>query len=71
MSAIRHALEKLDRAVGRLESSAASKPAPDLSEGNTYAAYDVPENNVIDVDFLAHRIDRAIETVELLLKGEV
>lgn len=72
MSSIRSALERLDNVVGRLDASVndaacslcesrpieASQPAAYLRDSN---------GNVVDVDFVAHRLDKAIETVEHLL----
>lgn len=63
MSAIRDALLRLDEAIDRLEVTALS-----AAEERSVAA-DQPDN-VVDVDFLAGRIDRAIASVELLLREE-
>lgn len=61
MSSIRSALEKLDRAVGVLDASV-------VRAEDTFEEY---EGNVIDVDFIAKRLDRAIANVETLLsEGE-
>ena len=58
MSSIRLALEKLDRAVGCLDKSVVQ------AQGDLSAA----KENVIDVDFVARRLDSAIASVENLLK---
>ncbi len=71
MSSIRFALEKLDRAVGKLDSSVSTVE-------KAYREYAPPQEelfdaagNVIDVDFVARRLDHAIEQVETLLsEGE-
>lgn len=60
MSSIRAALEKLDRAVSCLDSSLIEAKGV-CSDG---------AENVIDVDFVARRLDKAIESVESLLKEE-
>ena len=67
MSSIRFALEKLDNAVGKLDVSVTNVeeafqnyvPADELLSDNTA--------NVIDVDFVAKRLDNAIASVENLL----
>lgn len=66
MSSIRHALEKLDLAIEKLDGSVsgviAAKSIPSPVAG--------AQDNVIDVDFVAARLDRAIATVEELLREE-
>lgn len=64
MSAIREALLRLDEAIDRLGDSAII-----LAEERYAAALATP-SNVVDVDFVAGRIDRAIATVEMLLREE-
>ncbi|MGH1455326.1 MAG: hypothetical protein ACRBDI_00955 [Alphaproteobacteria bacterium] len=59
MSSIRSALEKLDRAVGVLDSSILH------AEEAFESKY---QENVIDVDFVSKRLDRAIASVESLLE---
>ncbi len=76
MSSIRYALEKLDSAVGKLDTSVTNVE----NALQDYVPVDqVPTEppqlrdeagNVIDVDFVSKRLDRAIETVEQLLKDE-
>lgn len=60
MSSIRSALEKLDRAVGCLDASVVQ----------AQEAWSEAKENVIDVDFVARRLDRAIASVENLLQEE-
>ncbi|MCB1784282.1 MAG: hypothetical protein KDI13_09830 [Alphaproteobacteria bacterium] len=55
MSRIMHALERLDNAVGRLENSVVT------AEQESGA-------NVVDVDFVSKRLDRAISAVESILE---
>ncbi|MGH1403114.1 MAG: hypothetical protein ACRBDL_02625 [Alphaproteobacteria bacterium] len=65
MSSIRFALEKLDNAVSRLDLSVteARNSWKDLQQES--------DGNVIDVDFVAKRLDVAIEQVEAILgEGE-
>lgn len=57
MSSIRYSLEKLDHAVEKLDQSLAQMER-------------APQNNVVDVDFVAQRLDKAIATVESLLEEE-
>lgn len=57
MSRIMYALERLDMAVGRLESSVEEAAVAE-------------ENNVVDVDFVAKRLDHAIAAVENLLEEQ-
>ena len=67
MSSIRSALEKLDRAVDQLDVSVRS------AEGALQQQVSQPladGENVIDVDFVALRLDRAIASVEKLLGAE-
>ncbi len=59
MSSIRSALEKLDRAVGVLDSTILNV------EEKFERQY---EENVIDVDFVSKRLDTAIASVESLLE---
>lgn len=76
MSSIRYALEKLDSAVGKLDMSVTNVENA-LQE---YVPVDQviteppqlrdESGNVIDVDFVSKRLDKAIETVEQLLKDE-
>jgi len=68
MSSIRQALEKLDRAIDRLDASVALPDVPaSLQAGGRSALYD-RNGNIIDVDFVAARLDRAIQTVEQILR---
>lgn len=61
MSSIRFALEKLDRAITRLDESVC----------DARDSYNSDSGNVIDVDFVSRRLDRAIASVEqLLAEGE-
>lgn len=67
MSSILNALEKLDYAVGKLDHSVSQ------SENNSSAQTQIcdADGNVIDVDFVTRRLDRAIQSVEnLLSEGE-
>ena len=58
MSSIRYALEKLDFSISQLDESVSA-----------YEYLEAPEpTNVIDVDFMAQRLDRAILAVETILK---
>ncbi len=74
MSSIRFALEKLDSAVGKLDASVTNvenalkdqAAAPPMTQGQLFDE----AGNVIDVDFVAKRLDKAIETVEGLLQQE-
>ena len=63
MSSIRYALEKLDNAVSRLDLSVADAKYKwkELSEVS------MASDNVIDVDFVAKRLDIAIQKVESIL----
>lgn len=82
MSSIRFALEKLDKAVGKLDASVTNVegalqdyvPLEEVEKQIAAAQSEVQlrdENgNVIDVDFMAKRLDKAIETVEDILNGE-
>ncbi len=65
MSAIREALLRLDDAIDRLGDTAIS-----LAEERRGAEALESGGNVVDVDFVAGRIDRAIATVEMLLREE-
>lgn len=60
MSSIRSALEKLDRAVSHLDASVIE----------AQERMDEEQENVIDVDFVARRLDNAISSVESLLKDK-
>lgn len=83
MSSIRFALEKLDKAVGKLDSSVTNVESAlqdyvpldevekQLKEAQSQAQIRDENGNVIDVDFVAKRLDKAIETVEDILNGEV
>ncbi len=64
MSAIREALLRLDEAIDRLGDSAIN-----MAE-ERFMPEPAVTGNVIDVDFVAGRIDRAIATVEMLLREE-
>lgn len=82
MSSIRFALEKLDNAVGKLDSSVSNVeyalqdyvPVEEVSRQVAAAkqegVFHDPSGNVVGVDFVAKRLDKAIETVEYLLKDE-
>lgn len=70
MSSIRFALERLDVAVGRLDSSVAGVEVrlqgyEDALESSINAQN---EGNIIDVDFVSKRLDSAIAKVEDLLE---
>tara|TARA_B100001989_G_C24545235_1_gene470277 strand:+ start:598 stop:771 length:174 start_codon:yes stop_codon:yes gene_type:complete len=56
MSSVRFALEKLNNAVEKLDHSLVAQEGGGMSDGD------------INVDFIAQRLDRAIHTVETLLK---
>lgn len=60
MPSIMQALEKLDSAVGRLVSS--------VEHAEKAAQAQDHNGNIVDVDFVAQRLDYAIEAVEGLLK---
>lgn len=64
MSSIRDALEKLDQVVNKLDYSVYR--AQDQQREKAQEAAE----NVIDVDFVAKRLDLAIDKVELLLQEE-
>ncbi|PCI56796.1 MAG: hypothetical protein COB36_00530 [Alphaproteobacteria bacterium] len=82
MSSIRFSLEKLDSAVGKLDSSvtnvekALQEYVPmdelqaQLAEQEQSLKLHDDSGNVIDVDFVAKRLDKAISTVENLLNDE-
>lgn len=82
MSSIRFALEKLDNAVGKLDSSVSNVecalqdyvPVEEVTRQVNAAKEDSlfhdPSGNVVGVDFVARRLDKAIETVECLLRDE-
>ncbi len=66
MSSILNALEKLDFAVNKLDKSVSdyeTRPsdAPQVRDS---------EGNVVDVDFVARRLDGTIKKVESLLREE-
>ena len=79
MSSIRSALERLDTVVGKLDTSVSNVeyalqgyvPVSEMSRQVDAAREDAQlrdsEGNVIDVDFVARRLDKAIKTVEHLL----
>ncbi len=69
MSSIRFALEKLDHAVGKLDSSVTNVEMALQSYSPPQDALVDGSGNVIDVDFMAQRLDKAIATVESLLRG--
>ncbi len=76
MSSIRFALERLDNAVGRLDASVfnfenalqdyVSRDEVEKARKEAHLCDD--NGNVIDVDFVAKRLDSAIATVEELLE---
>ncbi|MFP4098923.1 MAG: hypothetical protein ACLFP8_01755 [Alphaproteobacteria bacterium] len=80
MSSIRSALERLDNVVGKLDASVldvehAVKDCVPVSEMirqvdavRREGHFHDSQGNVVDVDFVARRLDSAIETVENLLK---
>tara|TARA_R110001592_G_scaffold16881_8_gene71568 strand:- start:33821 stop:34072 length:252 start_codon:yes stop_codon:yes gene_type:complete len=82
MSSIRFALEKLDNAVGKLDASVCNVenalqdyvPLEQVAQQIENAKAEVQlrddSGNVIDVDFVAKRLDNAIATVEEMLKDE-
>ena len=82
MSSIRFSLEKLDNAVGKLDSSVTNVekalqeyvPMDELQAQLEEQAQSLElrddSGNVIDVDFVAKRLDKAISTVENLLNDE-
>jgi len=79
MSSIRSALERLDTVVGKLDASVnnveyalqdyvpANEVARQVSVARNDAQIRDSDGNVVDVDFMTHRLDKAIETVEHLL----
>lgn len=67
MSSLRFALEKLDLAIGKLDSSVSSV---EQAFENYVPAGELSADNVIDVDFVAGRLDSAIARVEALLSEE-
>jgi hypothetical protein len=62
MSSIRYALEKLDAAVGQLDESVVHL------ETAFEQQQPAQNSNVVDVDFMAQKLDRAIFAVEAILK---
>lgn len=82
MSAIRFSLEKLDSAVGKLDSSVTNVekalqeyvPMDEVEAKLEDQARDLglrdDLGNVIDVDFVSKRLDKAIDAVEKLLNDE-
>jgi hypothetical protein len=69
MSSVRYALEKLDMAISALDETASYAEVSLLRKFGQEAGAE-GAGNVIDVDFLAMRLDRAIDTVEALLHEE-
>jgi|GEM_PF-2190222 len=79
MSSIRSALERLDTVVGKLDTSVnnveyalqdyvpANEMARQVDAARREAQLCDSDGNVVDVDFVARRLDKAIETVEHLL----
>ena len=67
MSPIRLSLEKLYQAIENLDNSVENAPNG-LQEHIAELRDD--NGNVVDVDFVAKRLDKAIATVENLLKDE-
>ncbi len=78
MSSIRFALERLDNAVAKLDASVVNVeialqdyvPVEEVEKARAEAQLRDNSGNVIDVDFMAKRLDKAIATVEDLLKEE-
>ncbi|PCJ96031.1 MAG: hypothetical protein COA45_11585 [Zetaproteobacteria bacterium] len=82
MSSIKFSLEKLDNAVGKLDLSVTNVenalqeyvPADEVEAQLQEQAHDLAlrddSGNVIDVDFVAKRLDKAIAAVEILLNDE-
>ena len=82
MSSIKFSLEKLDNAVGKLDLSVTNVenalqeyvPADEVEAQLQEQAQDLAlrddSGNVIDVDFVAKRLDKAIAAVEILLNDE-
>jgi len=76
MSSIRFALERLDNAVGKLDASVFNVesalqdyvPRDEVEKAREEAQLRDDSGNIIDVDFMAKRLDNAISTVEDLLK---
>lgn len=72
MSSIRYALERLDSAVSRLDFSVSGTEQVLQEQAYTMREQahmiQTQQDNVIDVDFVAGRLDRAIKAVEYLLK---
>jgi len=76
MSSIRFALERLDNAVGKLDASVFNVenalqdyvPRDEVEKAREEAQLRDYSGNIIDVDFMAKRLDNAISTVEDLLK---
>ena len=67
MSPIRSSLEKLYQAIETLDGSVSDAPVG--LQGTVDQLRD-DAGNVVDVDFVANRLDKAIATVENLLKDE-
>ena len=70
MSSIRVALEKLDNAVGKLDYSVANVEKALQEYIPASQVEEMIAGNVVDVDFVAKRLDKAIQTVETLLNDE-
>lgn len=82
MPSIRFALEKLDNAVNRLDSSVTHVEnafVENALQTQSYPSHEIEEQapqlrdnagNVIDVDFVAGRLDKAIDAVEKMLMDE-
>ncbi len=69
-SSIRVALEKLGNAVGKLDCSVANVEKALTEYIPASQVEQMIAGNVIDINFVAKRLDKAIETVEYLLKDE-
>ncbi len=72
MSSIRFSLEKLDHVVGKLDSSVANveRAMQDYVPAGNGPQFQDSSGNVVDIDFVAKRLDKAIETVQHLLEEE-
>ncbi len=72
MSAIKDALDKLDQAVSRLDTAMQNSPVQN-GQGTSQIQTNIlvrEDGKVVDVDFISNRLDRAIHTVEHLLREE-
>ena len=72
MSAIKDALDKLDQAVSKLDTA---MQHTEVQNGQGFSPQQTnilvrEDGKVVDVDFIANRLDRAIDTVEYLLREE-